>query len=58
MDKAFRSPMFVIGATMAIIGLGVCLNRLLRGDGVGYLAFGLFVSGCTLLLVGWIQRDE
>lgn len=58
MDKAIRNPMFVTGGLLAIFGLGVCLNHLLRGDGVGYLAFGLFVSGCTLLLVGWMQRNK
>jgi mannose/fructose/N-acetylgalactosamine-specific phosphotransferase system component IIC len=58
MDNAIRNPMFVTGALLAIVGLGVCLNRLLRGDSVGYLAFGLFVSGCTLLLVGWMQRNK
>jgi mannose/fructose/N-acetylgalactosamine-specific phosphotransferase system component IIC len=55
MDKVFRSRKFVAGALMAIAGLGVCLNHLLRGQMVGYLAFGFFVSGCTLLLVGWLD---
>jgi hypothetical protein len=58
MDKAIQNPMFVIGALLAIFGLGVCLNHLLRGDSVGYLAYGLFVTGCTLLLVGWVQRNK
>jgi hypothetical protein len=58
MNKAIRTPIFVIGLLMAIFGLGVCLNHLLRGDSVGYLAFGLFVSGGTLLMVGWMQRNK
>jgi mannose/fructose/N-acetylgalactosamine-specific phosphotransferase system component IIC len=58
MDKAIHNPMFITGGLLAIFGLGVCLNRLLRGESAGYLAFGLFVSGCTLLLVGWMQRNK
>ena len=57
MDKAIRNHLFVIGGLLAIFGLGVCLNRLLRGDS-GYLAFGVFVSGCTLLLAGWMQSKK
>ena len=58
MNEAFRNSIFVIGIPLAILGLGVCLNHLLRGERVGYLAFGVFVSGCTLLLVGWMQRNK
>jgi len=58
MNKAIRNPIFFTGVLLAIFGFGVCLNHLLRGDRVGYLAFGLFVSGCTLLAVGWRQRNK
>lgn len=58
MDKAIRNPMIITGGLLAIFGLGVCLNQLLRDGRVGYLAFGLFVTGSTLLLVGWIQRNN
>ena len=50
--------MFAAGIPMAIVGLGVGLNHLLRDVAFGYLAFGLFISGCTLLLIGWIQRNK
>jgi hypothetical protein len=58
MENAFRNPMFAAGIPMAIVGLGVGLNHLLRDVAFGYLAFGLFISGCTLLLIGWIQRNK
>lgn len=58
MRRALRNTVFVVGVLMAIVGLGVCLNQLLWGRSVGYLAFAFFVSGCTLLVVGWVQRNK
>ena len=58
MQKAFRNPIFITGVPMAIFGLGVGLNHLMRGVPFGYLAFGLLSSGCTLLLIGWMQRND
>jgi hypothetical protein len=58
MHNAFRNKLFITGVPMVIVGLGVCLNQLLWGRSVGYLAFAVLVSGCTLLLIGWVQRSK
>lgn len=55
MEKIIRSPLFTIGAPLAICGLGIGLNDLLRQGVFSYLALGLLVPGLAFMLIGWLR---
>lgn len=58
MEKAFRSPMFVAGVPLAICGLGIGLNDLLRFSDLSDMASGLLILGGASVLIGWLQISK